>query len=101
MNPITKLQDLCTRPRRARCVCRRENILVYYIIVMSLQRKTVEAFQLLEVEQLPAEWIADNWEQNFCESIVLSANPPLLPQCHRSAEFTIGEREDTIKRHRR
>ena len=39
--------------------------------MMSLQRKTVEAFQRLEVEQLPAEWIADNWEQNFCESIVL------------------------------
>ena len=55
---------------RARCVCWRENR-YSVLVMMSLQRKTVEAFQLLEVEQLPAEWIADNWEQNFCESIVL------------------------------
>ena len=85
MNPITrlyrahayKLQDLCTpaRPAPAACTCvggKIDRLYCYSVLVMmSLQRKTVEAFQRLEVEQLPAEWIADNWEQNFCESIVL------------------------------
>ena len=35
---------------------------------MSLQLNTAEAFQLLELEQLPEEWVARLWEQNFCES---------------------------------
>ena len=35
---------------------------------MSLQSNTIEAFRLLELEQLPEEWVARLWEHNFCES---------------------------------
>lgn len=38
---------------------------------MSLQLDTAEAFQLLELEQLPEDWVAQLWEQNFCESASL------------------------------
>ena len=38
---------------------------------MSLQLDTAEAFQLLELDQLPADWVAQLWEQNFCESASL------------------------------
>ena len=36
--------------------------------VMDLQRKTSEAFQLLGAEDLPEDWVARCWEENFCES---------------------------------
>lgn len=36
--------------------------------VMDLQRKTSETFQLLGAEDLPEDWVARCWEENFCES---------------------------------
>ena len=36
--------------------------------VMDLQRKTSKAFQLLGAEDLPEDWVARCWEENFCES---------------------------------
>ena len=44
------------------------------VAAMSLQRRTGEVFQLLEVEQLPEEWVGRCWDENFCEST------PLPPQ---------------------
>ena len=44
------------------------------VAAMSLQGRTGEVFQLLEVEQLPEEWVGRCWDENFCEST------PLPPQ---------------------
>jgi hypothetical protein len=35
---------------------------------MSLQRRTLEAFKLLGVEELPEDWVGRCWEENFCEN---------------------------------
>ncbi|CAI8007039.1 Condensin-2 complex subunit D3, partial [Geodia barretti] len=35
---------------------------------MSLQKRTLEAFKLLGVEELPEDWVGRCWEENFCEN---------------------------------